>query len=236
MNSETVNRDESQDGVRVLVIDDERHLRDLLQIALSDEGYAVRTAPDGPTGLALARDFKPEVIVLDVMLPKIDGIELLPMLRRITESPIIMLSAKGDASDKVLGLRHGADDYLAKPFDVDELLARLQSALRRPHLSTPSRVSYADLTIDLDTRDVLRSGKQIDLSAREFSLLLLLARNATRVFDRDRLIDLVWGSDRDVGPGVVDTYISYLRAKVDEGFPTKLIKTVRGAGYTLREH
>ncbi len=223
-------------GPRVLVIDDERHLRDLLEIALSDQGFVVRSAPDGASGLAVTRDFKPDAIVLDVMLPKIDGIELLPMLRRLTEAPIIMLSAKGDAADKVLGLRHGADDYLAKPFDVDELAARLLTALRRPHLDRPTIVRYADLSIDLDTRDVLRGTKQIDLSAREYALLVLLARNATRVFDRDRLIDLVWGSDRDVGPGVVDTYISYLRAKIDDGFSPKLIKTVRGAGYTLREH
>lgn len=221
---------------RIAVIDDERHLRDLLQMGLSDDGFEVRTAPDGQSGLALVRDWRPDAIILDVMLPYVDGLELLPMMRRVTEAPILMLSAKADTDDRVTGLRRGADDYIAKPFEMSELIARLHSALRRPRLEQPSLVSYADLTIDLDRRDVKRGDVVIDLSAREYALLLTLVRNPERVFTRDQLLDLVWGSDRDVGPGAVETYISYLRAKIDANFDPKLIRTVRGAGYALRAH
>jgi DNA-binding response OmpR family regulator len=174
--------------------------------------------------------------VLDVMLPFVDGLELLPMLRRITEAPILMLSAKADTDDRISGLRRGADDYVSKPFEMSELVARLHSALRRPRLEQPSIVSYADLSIDLDRRDVKRGDRRIDLSAREYALLLTFVRNPERVFTRDQLLDLVWGTDRDVGPGAVETYVSYLRAKIDAGFDPKLIRTIRGAGYALRAH
>ena len=223
-------------GPRVAVIDDERHLRELLELALGEDGFEVRTAPDGRAGLQLVRDWRPDAIVLDVMLPYVGGLELLPMLRRITEAPILMLSAKADVDDKITGLRRGADDYIPKPFEVDELVARLQVALRRPRLEQPTIVSYADLSIDLDRRDVKRGAVSIELSAREYALLLTFVRNPERVFTRDQLLDLVWGSDREVGPGAVETYVSYLRAKIDAGFEPKLIRTVRGAGYALRAH
>jgi DNA-binding response OmpR family regulator len=219
---------------RVAVIDDERHLRELLELALGEDGFEVRTAADGPTGLALVKDWRPDAIVLDVMLPQVNGLDLLPMMRRVTEAPILMLSAKADTDDRVTGLRRGADDYISKPFEVSELIARLHSALRRPRLEHPTIVSYADLSIDLDRREVKRAGTRIDLSAREYSLLLTFARNPERVFTRDQLLDLVWGSDREVGPGAVETYVSYLRAKIDANFEPKLIRTIRGAGYALR--
>jgi DNA-binding response OmpR family regulator len=221
---------------RIVVIDDERHLRELLELGLAEDGFEVRTAADGRTGLQLVREFRPDAIVLDVMLPFVDGLELLPMLRRITEAPIVMLSAKADTDDRISGLRRGADDYVSKPFEMSELVARLQSALRRPRLEQPSIVSYADLSIDLDRRDVKRGDRRIDLSAREYALLLTFVRNPERVFTRDQLLDLVWGTDRDVGPGAVETYVSYLRAKIDAGFDPKLIRTIRGAGYALRAH
>ncbi|MDQ6943737.1 MAG: response regulator transcription factor [Candidatus Eremiobacteraeota bacterium] len=221
---------------RVVVIDDERHLRDLLELGLAEDGFEVRSAPDGRTGLQLVRDWRPDAIVLDVMLPFIDGLELLPMLRRITEAPILMLSAKSDTDDRITGLRRGADDYIPKPFEMSELVARLYSALRRPRLEQPSIVSYSDLTIDLDRRDVKRGEHRVELSAREYALLLTFVRNPERVFTRDQLLDLVWGTDRDVGPGAVETYVSYLRAKIDAGFEPKLIRTIRGAGYALRVH
>jgi len=220
---------------RVAVVDDERHIRELLEIGLTDEGFDVRSAGDGQAGLALVRDWDPDVIVLDVMLPKIDGIALLPMFRQLTEAPIVMLSAKGEVDDKVAGLTGGADDYLSKPFEITELVARLDSALRRPKLAKPQTVRYADLAIDLETRTVLRDGRSIELSAREFDLLVALARNPLRVFSRDQLLDMVWGAHRDVGQGAVETYISYLRTKIDSGFRTRLIHTHRGAGYSLRE-
>src|SRR6202161_3392953 len=150
---------------RVVVIDDERHLRELLELGLAEDGFEVRTAPDGRTGLQLVREFRPDAIVLDVMLPFVDGLELLPMLRRITEAPILMLSAKADTDDRISGLRRGADDYIPKPFEMSEPAARLHSALRRPRLEQPSIVSYADLSIDLDRRDVKRGPRRIDLSA-----------------------------------------------------------------------
>ncbi len=220
---------------RVLVVDDERNIRELLEIGLSDEGYEVRSAPDGQVGLAICRDWSPDAIVLDVMLPKIDGIALLPMFRKLTEAPILMLSAKGDVDDKVAGLSSGADDYVAKPFEMTELVARLETALRRPRLAQPQVLRYADLEVNLETRIVTRAGKMIRLSAREYDLLIALLRNPQRVFSRDQLLDHVWGADRFVGPGAVETYISYLRAKIDQGFPQKLIHTHRGAGYSLRE-
>jgi two-component system response regulator MprA len=222
-------------GSRILVIDDERHIRDLLEIGLSDEGYEVRSAPDGQAGLQIVRDWSPDLIVLDVMLPKVDGVALLPMLRQITEAPIIMLSARGEISDKVAGLTHGADDYLAKPFEMRELAARIETGLRRPRLAHTVTLCYADLTVNLETRDVRRGGKNIELSAREFDLLTALARHPHRVFSRDQLLDIVWGADRFVSPGAVETYISYLRAKIDAEFERKLIHTHRGAGYSLRE-
>jgi two-component system OmpR family response regulator len=221
---------------RVVVIDDERHLREMLELGLSEDGFEVRSAGDGQSGLALVRDWRPDAIILDVMLPYANGLELLPMMRRITEAPILMLSAKADTDDRVTGLRRGADDYIPKPFDMSELVARLHSALRRPRLEAPTVVAYADLTIDLDRRDVKRGNVPIELSAREYALLLTFVRNPERVFTRDQLLDLVWGSDRDVGPGAVETYVSYLRAKIDASFEPKLIRTIRGAGYALRAH
>jgi DNA-binding response OmpR family regulator len=221
---------------KVVVIDDERHLRELLELGLGEDGFEVRSAADGRAGLSLVRDWRPDAIVLDVMLPFVDGLELLPMLRRITEAPILMLSAKADTDDRITGLRRGADDYISKPFDMTELAARLHSALRRPRLEQPSIVAYADLSIDLDRREVKRGDQRIELSAREYALLLTLVRNPERVFTRDQLLDLVWGTDRDVGPGAVETYVSYLRAKIDAGFDPKLIRTIRGAGYALRTH
>ena len=219
---------------RIVVIDDERGLRELLELALAEEGFLVRSAADGAAGLALIREWRPDAIILDVMLPRVSGLELLPALRAITEAPVVMLSAKSDTEDRVSGLRRGADDYLPKPFVIDELIARLRSALRRPRLEQRAIVSYADLVIDLDRHEVKRGDVSIVLSAREYALLLMLARSPERVFTRDQLLDLVWGHDNDVGPGAVETYISYLRAKIDAPFPAKLIQTIRGTGYTLR--
>jgi two-component system response regulator MprA len=225
----------AQASPRVLVVDDERHIRDLLEIGLGDEGYDVRSAPDGQVGLQAVREWSPDAIVLDVMLPKIDGISLLPLFRKLTEAPIIMLSAKGEVTDKVSGLSSGADDYVAKPFEMSELLARLETALRRPRLAQPQMLRYADLEVNLETRAARRGSKQISLSAREYDLLVALLRSPQRVFSRDQLLDQVWGTERYVGPGAVETYISYLRAKIDHGFGRRLIHTHRGAGYSLRE-
>ncbi|MGC1381973.1 MAG: response regulator transcription factor [Candidatus Baltobacteraceae bacterium] len=220
-------------NARIAVIDDEPNIRDLLALALGHSGFDVRCAADGAAGLALVEEWSPDLIVLDVMLPKASGFELLPLLRRITDVPIVMLSARGELEDKVEGLAHGADDYLSKPFEISELLAHVEAKLRRPHMETRSTLHYEGLTVDLDEHTVERDGRRLDLSPLEYDLLVTLLRRPRRVFTREELLDEVWG-DADVGTGAVERYISYLRGKVDEGFDHPLIQTVRGAGYTLR--
>lgn len=218
---------------RIAVIDDEPHIRDLLSLALGHAGYAVRSAADAASGLELVREWEPDLVVLDVMMPRMSGIEMLPALRRATDAPVIVLSARGEVDDKVEGLAHGADDYLSKPFAISELLARVDAKLRRPHLEARSTLEYAGLSVDLEQHVVEREGRRLDLSPLEYDLLVTLLRRPRRVFTREELLDTVWGN-ADVGTGAVERYISYLRGKVDDGFERPLIQTVRGAGYTLR--
>ncbi|GAC1457982.1 MAG: response regulator transcription factor [Vulcanimicrobiaceae bacterium] len=221
-------------GARVLVVDDEAAIRDLLEYGLGQAGFTVRSVGDGPTALETVRSWTPEVIVLDVMLPEMDGFTLLPALRRLTDVPIVMLSARSETAEKVAGLSRGADDYVSKPFELEELVARLQSALRRPRMEAREIFRYADLTVDVGRRTTFRGARRVDLSTREFDLLLTLVRNPEHVFTRSDLLDLVWGVDRDVVPNTVETYISYLRAKIDSGESVKLIQTLRGVGYVMR--
>lgn len=220
-------------NARIAVIDDEPHIRELLSLALGHAGYDVRCAAEGSAGLALVRDWSPDLIVLDVMMPQVSGIELLPAIRRVTDAPVVMLSARGEVESKVEGLAHGADDYLSKPFEISELLARIDAKLRRPHIETRTKLEYEGLTVDLDEHVVERDGRRVDLSPLEYDLLVTLLRRPRRVFTREELLDEVWG-EADVGTGAVERYISYLRGKVDEGFERPLIQTIRGAGYTLR--
>jgi DNA-binding response OmpR family regulator len=224
----------NQQKRRLAVIDDEDSVRKMLEVALALDGFEVRGAGDGVEGLALVRSWQPDCIVLDVMLPKVDGLTLLPMIRRLTEVPIIMLTARGEVRDRIDGIRAGADDFLPKPFDIEELATRLHAALRRPRLREVSELVYEDLELDLQARAVRRGADSIDLSAREFDLLAALARQPRRVFTRDELINLVWGDDRQIATQTVDTYISYLRVKIDESGKRALIQTVRGVGYVLR--
>ncbi len=219
---------------RVLAVDDERRVRELLEIALPEYGFVVKTAEDGARALRLVREWRPETIVLDVMMPFIDGIDFIPMARKLTDAPIVMLSAKADLQDKIKGLVRGADDYLAKPFAMSELAARLHSALRRPRLEHLAIMRYADVTIDLQTRDVLRGGRRVALSGREYALLQTLVKNAERVLSRRQLLDLAWGRDGAVAPGAVDTYVSYLRRKLEDDGESKILHTIRGVGYVLR--
>jgi DNA-binding response OmpR family regulator len=221
-------------GARVLVVDDEAAMRDLLDYGLGQAGFRVQTVPDGRAALDAVQAWAPELILLDVMLPVIDGFTLLPALRRATEAPILMLTALSDTSEKINGLMRGADDYIAKPFELEELIARLHSALRRPRLEMRRTLGYADLTLDVARRAAFRGTRVIELTTREFDLLFTFMREPERVFTRSDLLDLVWGTDRDIGPTTVETYISYLRAKLDSGEPVKLIQTLRGVGYTLR--
>jgi DNA-binding response OmpR family regulator len=218
---------------RILVVDDESALRTMLERGLSQVGFSVRSAVDAPQALDFVRQWNPHVIILDVMLPEVDGFSLLPCLREKTDVPIIMLSAKNSVADKVLGLQRGADDYVAKPFDMEELVARVHSALRRPRLDVRHTLTYADLTVDVGRQLVFRGTRRIDLSKREFALLLAFVKEPGTIFTRAQLLDLVWGTDRDLAPNVVESYVSYVRAKIDQGEPIKLIQTIRGAGYML---
>jgi DNA-binding response OmpR family regulator len=231
----TSHRDEAGPPPRLLVVDDERPIREMLELGLTSRGFDVRSVADGPAAIPVIREWKPELIVLDVMLPKVDGFSMLPLLRRVTEAPIVMLSAKGELDDRVRGLDRGADDYLAKPFEMSELVSRLRSALRRPHLEHVDVMSYADVEIELQTRTVRRGGRTLDLSPLEYDLFVTLLRHPRRVFSKEQLLDLVWGDESDVGPGSVERYISYVRAKVDEGAATRLIHTIRGVGYSLHD-
>jgi DNA-binding response OmpR family regulator len=219
---------------RVAVVDDERRIRELLELSLRHHGFEVRSAADGQAALALVREWPPDIIVLDVMMPKIDGITLLPMLRRITEAPVVMLSAKGELEDKVEGLGHGADDYLSKPFEISELIAHRSETAPSPYRASRHAALRRHRRRSPDARSASRGkaprslafGIQIVDDAAPASQARLHARG----FDRTRL-----GGESDVSDAAVERYISYLRVKVDEGFERRLIHTVRGAGYTIRE-
>ena len=220
---------------RIAVVDDEQGLREILEIGLTQEGFDVRTVADGAAALALIRTWQPEAIVLDVMMPVIDGIRLMALVRKLSQAPILLLTVRGSVRDRIAGLKAGADDYLVKPFNLEELAERLRTALRRPFLQQTEQLRYSDLVLDLESRTGRRGGREIELSAREFDLAATLLRRPRRVFSRDELLDLVWGIDRDVTRGTVDSCISYLRAKIDAPPARRLIHTVRGVGYVMRE-
>jgi DNA-binding response OmpR family regulator len=221
---------------RVAVVDDDRFVREMLELGLSREGFVVKTASDGSAALQLVREWDPEAIVLDVMMPKIDGLALLPKLREITQCPILMLTAKGETADKVASLGAGADDYLVKPFIFEELIARLQAKLRRPQLIEEQVVRWHEVAINPATREAWRGRESLDLTQREFDLLSVFMREPRRVFSKDHLLELVWGHDFEGGPNIVETYISYLRAKIDSN-PDQgsFFRTVRGVGYGLSQ-
>ncbi len=219
---------------RVLVVDDERALRELLEYGLAQAGFAVRSVAEGSAALPLLQAWAPDLIVLDVMLPGTDGLTLLPEIRRLTTAPVVMLTARTEVTEKVAGFSAGADDYVGKPFDLEELVARLRTLLRRPRIEHRETFTYADLSIDPTARTVYRGNRRIELSPREFDLLRVFAEHAEDVLTRSELLDLVWGVDRDVIPNTVETYVSFLRAKLDSGERVKLIQTLRGAGYSLR--
>lgn len=218
---------------RVAVVDDDRFIREMLELGLAREGFSVRTAADGQQALALVKEWEPEVIVLDVMMPKIDGFALLPMLRQISQAPILMLTAKGELADKVTGLSGGADDYLVKPFEFEELIARLGAALRRPQLFEDGTLRHGRCSLNLSNRQVFRDEDPIELTQREFDLLAVFMREPRRVFNKEHLLEIVWGHDFEGGTNIVETYISYLRNKLDRPHEPSLIRTVRGVGYGL---
>jgi DNA-binding response OmpR family regulator len=226
---------EHMNGSRVAVVDDDRMVREMLEMGLSREGFDVRTAADGYAALQLVREWEPELIVLDIMMPKLDGLTLVPMLREITQAPILMLTAKGETADKVNSLAKGADDYLVKPFIFEELIARLQAKLRRPQLIEENILRWRDVGLSSDTHEIFRGKERIELTQREFELLAVFMRDPRRVFSKDHLLELVWGHDFEGGPNIVETYISYLRAKLDRPEDGSFIRTVRGVGYGLAQ-
>jgi DNA-binding response OmpR family regulator len=222
-------------GTRILVVEDDPSIARLVQLELEHRNFSVRCAYDGPSGLEAVSDFRPDAIVLDIMLPKLDGVGLLKKVRAAgNKVPVIMLTARGDPLDKVHSLDRGADDYLTKPFAMEELMARLRALLRRAG-GEEEIIRVADLEIDTATREVRRGPREIELTAREYELLEFMARNHRRVLSRALLLSRVWQLEFGIGTNVVDVYIGYLRKKVDAPGETPLIKTVRGAGYTLRE-
>lgn len=223
-------------AAKVLLVDDEKSILDLVSAYLRPEGYEIRTATDGVAGLKLARAFKPDVIVLDIMLPEMDGIELLSQLRRESEAYVIMLTAKTEETDKVIGLSVGADDYVTKPFSPRELVARIKAALRRMRLGhgLPDEqiLSYAHLRIDSGSRRAWMDDQEIELTTMEFDLLWALAEHPGKVLSRERLLERVWGYDYYGEMRVVDVHIGHIRQKLGED---GLIATVRGVGYRFED-
>jgi two-component system, OmpR family, response regulator MprA len=223
--------------VKVLVVDDERAVRDSLRRALELEGYNVDLAIDGADALhRLDENGQPDAVVLDVLMPGLDGLEVCRILRAKGNSvPVLMLTARSEVEDRVAGLDAGADDYLPKPFALDELLARLRALLRRAAPGAEEILRFADVELNVSTREVQRTGEPIELTRTEFNLLELFLRNPRQVLTRSVIFERVWGYDFGFASNSLDVYIGYLRRKTEDGGRPRLIHTVRGVGYALRE-
>ena len=222
--------------MRVLVVEDERKVAQFIKKGLEEEGYAVDLAFDGEEGLHMALDRVHDLILLDISLPKMDGLRVLKKLREEKlATPVLLLTVRAAIEDKVLGLDSGADDYLTKPFAFQELLARIRALLRRKAEAGPPLLRFADLILDPARRLVTRGEEKIELTSKEFSLLEYFLRNPGRVLSRAMISEHVWDYDFDTESNVIDVYVNYLRRKIDSGREKKLIHTVRGAGYVLEE-
>jgi two-component system, OmpR family, response regulator MprA len=223
-------------GERVLVIEDEARIAQFIERGLIYEGYRVNVARDGQSGLGIARDNPPDLVILDWMLPGLDGLEVCKRLRAASDVPILMLTAKDDVKDRVTGLDAGADDYLVKPFSVDELMARVRALFRRSvPTSRPEILRFSDLTLDTGTHRASRGDRPIDLTAKEYELLELFMRNPRQVLTRDVIFDRVWGYDFGGESNIIEVYVRYLRQKTEAESEARLVHTVRGVGYVLRE-
>lgn len=238
---------ETQPSLKVLVIDDEESIVDLIKLGLKYEGFQVEAAFDGPEGLAAAQRIDPDLIILDSILPGVDGLEVLRQLRlnpTTRDVPVLMLTAKGKVQDKVTGLETGADDYLAKPFSFEEFVARIRAILRRQQRSraqegidpTQSQIlQFGDLQLNPATREVVRAGRPIDLTATEYNLLYLFMSHPREVLDRKTILNRVWGYDFLGETNIIEVYVRYLREKIEETPSTpRLIQTIRGVGYVLK--
>ncbi|TCW34270.1 DNA-binding response OmpR family regulator [Thermohydrogenium kirishiense] len=222
-------------GENILIIEDEKKIARFLQIELEHEGYNVAIEYSGNEGLRRALDWNYDLIILDLMLPGMDGFSVLKEIRKKSSIPVIILSAKDEIKDKVMGLDIGADDYLTKPFSIEELMARIRNALRKNIKANTKKISYDGITMDLSTYEVLRDGQKIELTKKEFDLLKYLIINAEIVLTRENILENVWGYNYIGETNIVDVYIRYLRSKIDEPFSNKLIQTIRGVGYSLRK-
>ena len=220
---------------KILIIEDESNISDFIKMELEYEGYEAEISEDGKEGLikALREDY--DLIVLDLMLPGISGLEVCRRLKKEKDIPVIMLSAKDSVMDKVAGLQIGADDYIAKPFAIEELIARIQVIFRRAEKVKSNIIKFKDLSIQLESRTVMKNEEKINLTNKEYELLILLLNNKGKVVTRDNILNEVWGYDYDAGTNVVDVYVSYLRNKLDEKNKEAYIETVRAVGYILSE-
>jgi len=219
--------------MRILVVEDEKRIADFLCRGLQGAGYAVDAAPTGAAALENVHSTDYDLVILDLMLPDMDGLQVLEKVRdRKTSPPVLILSARGTLDDRVRGLEQGADDYLVKPFAFVELLARVRALLRRGQ-PTPEKLQVADLTLDCIRRKVLRGAEAIDLAPKEFGILEYMMRNRGRPLSRTMIVEHVWDMDYDGLTNIVDVYIRHLRSKIDDRFPQKLIQTVRGIGYMI---
>jgi DNA-binding response OmpR family regulator len=227
--------DNDQSGGRVLVVEDDADIADVLRRSLRNEGYEVKTSADGVDALDVAAGFVPDLVVLDLGLPRLDGVEVCRRLREDGDVPILMLTARAETEDRVTGLDSGADDYLVKPFERQELLARIRALLRRRPPRGTASLSVGDLQLNPDTREVSRGKREIELTNREFELLEFLMRNERLVISRERLLDEVWGYDPMAATNTIDVFISNLRRKLESGDEPRLLHTKRGAGYVLKD-
>lgn len=220
---------------RILLVEDEEKLARMVELELQYEGYEVEKAFDGRTGLELALSGRFDLVLLDIMLPQLSGMEVLRRLRRESDLPVIMLTARDSVVDKVSGLDSGADDYITKPFDIEELLARIRAALRKGGSAKGTLLCAGEVVMDVERHAVTVKGQSVELTKKEFDLLRHLLKNKGRVLTREALLDSVWGFDFVGETNSVDVYIRFLRSKIDEAFGIKLIHTVRGVGYVIRE-
>lgn len=223
-------------AAHILLVEDEVKLARFIELELDSDGYQVSVAHDGMTGLSLAREVTPDMAILDWMLPGLTGLELCRRLRATgNKIPILLLTARDEVSDRVLGLDAGADDYLVKPFSIEELLARIRAHLRRTEEGDPEVLRFEDLSLHPLTREVYRGQRRIELTAKEFDLLEYLISHPRQVYTRDQILEKVWGYDFMGDSNIIEVYIRYLRLKLEEQGEKRLIHTVRGVGYALRE-
>ncbi len=223
-------------GTRILIVEDEEKLAKFVQLELSYEGYEVSVAHDGLSGLMAARDQTPDLIILDWMMPGLTGVEVCRRLRQTgTATPVILLTAKDEVSDRVEGLDAGADDYVVKPFSIEELLARVRAHLRRIEPQDAESLVFGDLVLDRKSREVRRGQRLIELTAKEFDLLDYLMTNPRQVLTRDRILEQVWGYDFMGDSNIIEVYVRYLRLKLEAEGESRLIQTMRGVGYVLRD-